>query len=245
VQKQQGKIPNSIKTVAFFSGAIFALSKQLLKAITFIAVATALIIVFYVLILAINGPLKTVDKTVLSALIVAFFSLITFLLSKFFELRQHQIITLRENKAKVYSNLSELFFALLKSIKLSSSGNDQDRVNTWDIAIDYQDFLKASRIRDLDTAEVDAHEFIRRFLLHVLPGGFMKIRYYGFLAYTKKRRQWCDIHSGKRKIPTPLIGNRSKKNRDTGQKNTSRLIRHEAFRNNTYQEKADKIPINA
>lgn len=82
--------------------------------------------VFYVLILAVNWPLKTVDKTVLSALIVAFFSLITFSLSKFFELRQHQIITLRENKAKVYSNLSELFFALLKSIKLSSSGNDED-----------------------------------------------------------------------------------------------------------------------
>lgn len=120
------KIPNSIKTVAFFSGAIFALSKQLFKAITLMAVVTALIIVFYILVLAINGPLKTVDKTVLSALIVAFFSLITFLLSKFFELRQHQIITLRENKAKVYSKLSELFFALLKSIKLSSAGNEQD-----------------------------------------------------------------------------------------------------------------------
>lgn len=29
---------------------------------------------------------------------------------------------------------------------------------------------------------LDAHEFIRRFLLHVLPKGFMRIRYYGFLA---------------------------------------------------------------
>ena len=29
---------------------------------------------------------------------------------------------------------------------------------------------------------LDAHEFIRRFLLHVLPPGFMKIRHFGFLA---------------------------------------------------------------
>jgi hypothetical protein len=27
-----------------------------------------------------------------------------------------------------------------------------------------------------------AEEFIRRFLLHVLPAGFQRIRYYGFLA---------------------------------------------------------------
>ena len=29
---------------------------------------------------------------------------------------------------------------------------------------------------------LDADEFIRRFLLHILPDGFHRIRYYGFLA---------------------------------------------------------------
>ena len=29
---------------------------------------------------------------------------------------------------------------------------------------------------------LDADEFIRRFLLHVLPDGFHRIRHYGFLA---------------------------------------------------------------
>jgi hypothetical protein len=29
---------------------------------------------------------------------------------------------------------------------------------------------------------IDAVEFIRRFLLHVLPPGFVKIRHFGFLA---------------------------------------------------------------
>jgi hypothetical protein len=34
---------------------------------------------------------------------------------------------------------------------------------------------------------VGADEFIRRFLLHVLPCGFTKIRYYGFLAHANKK----------------------------------------------------------
>ena len=32
------------------------------------------------------------------------------------------------------------------------------------------------------TMSLDVMEFIRRFLQHVLPGGFMKIRYYGFMG---------------------------------------------------------------
>jgi Putative transposase len=35
---------------------------------------------------------------------------------------------------------------------------------------------------------LDADEFIRRFLLHVLPGGFMRLRHYGFLANRHKAR---------------------------------------------------------
>jgi hypothetical protein len=34
----------------------------------------------------------------------------------------------------------------------------------------------------LRTLALDALEFIRRFLQHVLPTGFMKVRYYGFLS---------------------------------------------------------------
>ena len=35
---------------------------------------------------------------------------------------------------------------------------------------------------------LDAAEFIRRFLLHVLPKGFFKIRYFGFLSHTNKKQ---------------------------------------------------------
>lgn len=38
------------------------------------------------------------------------------------------------------------------------------------------------------TMTLEAHEFIRRFLLHVLPDGFMKIRYFGFLSHRNKAR---------------------------------------------------------
>jgi hypothetical protein len=36
-------------------------------------------------------------------------------------------------------------------------------------------------------ASLPAEEFIRRFLLHVLPPGFMRIRHYGFLAHRAKK----------------------------------------------------------
>jgi len=40
----------------------------------------------------------------------------------------------------------------------------------------------------LKVMTLDAEEFIRRFLLHVLPKNFMKIRYFGFLAHRNKKR---------------------------------------------------------
>jgi len=38
------------------------------------------------------------------------------------------------------------------------------------------------RTKDGKTTTVDAVEFVRRFLLHVLPAGFVKIRHYGLVA---------------------------------------------------------------
>jgi hypothetical protein len=36
---------------------------------------------------------------------------------------------------------------------------------------------------------ITAHEFLRRFLLHVLPRGFVRIRFFGFLANRRRRTQ--------------------------------------------------------
>jgi hypothetical protein len=51
-------------------------------------------------------------------------------------------------------------------------------------------FTYRDRERNKETRKMtlDAHEFIRRFLLHVLPMGFMKIRYFGFLAHKNKKQ---------------------------------------------------------
>lgn len=43
----------------------------------------------------------------------------------------------------------------------------------------WKDYAHSNRKR---TMTLDSVEFLRRFLLHVLPKGFMRIRYYGFLA---------------------------------------------------------------
>lgn len=50
---------------------------------------------------------------------------------------------------------------------------------------------------------LDAHEFIRRFLQHVLPKGFVKVRYYGFMA-TKKRAILEKIKERLGKILSPV-----------------------------------------
>jgi hypothetical protein len=47
------------------------------------------------------------------------------------------------------------------------------------VTFTYRDYKHGGRRR---TMTLEAVEFIRRFLLHVLPNGFMRIRYYGFLA---------------------------------------------------------------
>jgi hypothetical protein len=43
----------------------------------------------------------------------------------------------------------------------------------------WKDYAHGNKKRKMT---VSADEFLRRFLLHVLPGGFMRIRYFGFLA---------------------------------------------------------------
>jgi hypothetical protein len=52
------------------------------------------------------------------------------------------------------------------------------------VTFTYKDRQNDDQIRQMT---LDASEFIRRFLLHVLPKGFFKIRYFGFLSHTIKK----------------------------------------------------------
>jgi len=52
------------------------------------------------------------------------------------------------------------------------------------VTFNYCDRSDENKVKELT---VKAKEFIRRYLLHILPPGFMKIRYYGFLAHANKK----------------------------------------------------------
>lgn len=56
--------------------------------------------------------------------------------------------------------------------------------------------------------ELDGVEFIRRFLLHTLPDGFVRIRHYGFLAnrLRKENLTRCRISLGQ---PVPAVSERT------------------------------------
>jgi len=53
------------------------------------------------------------------------------------------------------------------------------------VTFTYRDRERNNEMRKMTIA---ADEFIRRFLLHVLPNGFMKIRYFGFLSHKNKKQ---------------------------------------------------------
>jgi len=66
----------------------------------------------------------------------------------------------------------------------------------------YRNRRQGNRVQ---TLTLDAHECIRRFLLHVLPRGFMRLRHDGFLANRPKARtlRRCRALLGQPSEPLP------------------------------------------
>jgi hypothetical protein len=58
-------------------------------------------------------------------------------------------------------------------------------IDQGQVTLSYRDRKNGDRKK---TLPLDAQEFIRRFLLHVLPDGFMRIRHFGFLANRIKKQ---------------------------------------------------------
>ena len=58
-------------------------------------------------------------------------------------------------------------------------------VQNGQVTLSYRDRKDGDKKK---TVSLEAHEFIRRFLLHVLPDGFMRIRHFGFLANRSKKQ---------------------------------------------------------
>jgi hypothetical protein len=59
------------------------------------------------------------------------------------------------------------------------------KVENGEVTLSYRDRKDGDRKKALP---LEAHEFIRRFLLHVLPDGFMRVRHFGFLANRSKKQ---------------------------------------------------------
>ena len=68
------------------------------------------------------------------------------------------------------------------------------------VSFRWKDYRHGSQIR---TLTLDADEFLRRFLLHVLPKGFVRIRYFGFLAARSRTRGLARCRQALAVAPTP------------------------------------------
>jgi hypothetical protein len=62
------------------------------------------------------------------------------------------------------------------------------------VTFHWKDYRARGRTR-YKTMTLEAGEFMRRFLLHVLPGGFHRIRHYGLLANPVRRQNLASIRA--------------------------------------------------
>jgi len=69
--------------------------------------------------------------------------------------------------------------------RVAISNNRIKSIDNGQVCFEYRDRADNNTTK---TITVTAHEFIRRFLLHVLPENFMKIRYFGFLSHRNKKQ---------------------------------------------------------
>ena len=65
-------------------------------------------------------------------------------------------------------------------------------VNEQGVTFYYRDYRQ---VKDVKTMSLSGVEFVRRYLSHILPKGFMRVRHYGFLANRCRRKKLTLIHA--------------------------------------------------
>src|SRR4030081_2283841 len=72
------------------------------------------------------------------------------------------------------------------------------------MTFDYRDRRDGNRLKEMT---LPAHEFIRRFLQHVVPPGFCRLRHFGFLGNRVKeeRLQCCRLLLGEAPQQLPEV----------------------------------------
>lgn len=87
--------------------------------------------------------------------------------------------------------------------RIAISNNRLLSIDDGKVCFRWKDYRNHNRVR---TMTLTAEEFIRRFLLHVLPEGFQRIRYYGFLCnrYREHKLARCRVLLGMATQPSSL-----------------------------------------
>ena len=75
--------------------------------------------------------------------------------------------------------------------KIAISNHRIRSIDTQNVTFDYKDYRVAGALKQMTLTH---EEFIRRFSLHILPKGFVKMRHYGFLSSTWKRKKLKLLH---------------------------------------------------
>jgi len=83
--------------------------------------------------------------------------------------------------------------------RVAISNNRILKLENSNVSFKWRDYKDNNRMKIMT---VSAIEFIRRFLLHILPSGFMKIRHYGFLG---NRNKTSNIILCKKLTFTPIL----------------------------------------
>jgi hypothetical protein len=101
------------------------------------------------------------------------------------------------NKAQLLGSIPDLVWGLDWNVNCQAVGNSEHSIKylsryVFKVAISNSRIIKVEdrkvffkyqkqRSQKWRTTNLDVMEFIRRFLQHILPTGFMKVRYYGFM----------------------------------------------------------------
>ena len=103
--------------------------------------------------------------------------------------------------------------------RVAISNNRLVDFTSGQVAFAWKDYRHESRRKVM---RLDAQEFVRRFLLHVLPAGFQRIRHYGLLANRYRQakldhcRQLLAAPAPVVELPDPALDYRDRYQRLTG-----------------------------
>ena len=97
--------------------------------------------------------------------------------------------------------------------RVAISNNRLLDIENDQVSFQWKDYRTGGQIK---TMTLSAEEFIRRFLLHLLPSGFQRIRYYGFLGnrYRQAKLAQCRRLLGMRNSDEPHIAPHEEDYRD-------------------------------